>query len=154
MEEKKLNKVDSPEQLNEYIRLSNPGAWIIMIGFALLLAGFCVWIAFGIIETKIETVAVSDNLSTCLYVKEDDMPKIKAGMPVRLKDVEDTFEIAAFDQTPVKVTEELDEYIRYMGNLHIGEWAYKCTLDKTINGGIYGADIIIESISSMKFIVN
>ena len=49
---------------------------------------------------------------------------------------------------------DLDEYTRYIGNLQVGEWIYKCKLNKPVKEGIYGANIIIESISPMKFIVN
>ena len=43
MEEKKLRKVDSPEHLNQYIRLSNPGVWILLIAIVVLLIGVCAW---------------------------------------------------------------------------------------------------------------
>lgn len=154
MEEKKSKKVDSPEQLNEYIRLSNPGVWITMIAIIVLLIGFCVWGVFGKIDTKIATVAVSDEASTYIYVKEEDLSKVKDRMPVTLNGSEDTFEIVELYETPEKITEDMDEYVRHLGDLQIGEWAYKCKLDKNVKEGTYGADIIIESISPMKFIVN
>ena len=154
MEEKKLKKVDSPEQLNEYIRLSNPGVWITLLAIIVLLAGFCVWGAFGKIDTKIATVAVSDEASTYIYVKEEDFSKVKDRMSVTLNGSEDTFEIVELYETPEKVTEDMDEYVRHLGDLQIGEWAYKCKLDKNVKEGTYGADIIIESVSPMKFIVN
>ena len=154
MEEKKSKKVDSPEQLNEYIRLSNPGVWITLLAIIVLLTGFCVWGVFGKIDTKIATVAVSDEASTYIYVKEEDLSKVKDRMPVILNGSEDTFEIVELYETPEKITEDMDEYVRHLGDLQIGEWAYKCKLDKNVKEGTYGADIIIESISPMKFIVN
>ena len=47
MEQNKAKKVDSPEQLNEYIRLSNPGVWILVLAIVVLLAGFCHGLAAG-----------------------------------------------------------------------------------------------------------
>ena len=37
--EKNLNKISSPEQLDDYIRVAGPGAWLLLAG---LLLGFCV----------------------------------------------------------------------------------------------------------------
>lgn len=154
MEDKKLKKVDSPEQLNQYIRLSNPGVWILLLAIVVLLVGVCIWGYFGKIDTKIKTVAVSDNSSSYLYVKEEDLPKIENGMSVELNNNENTFEIIDIEESPEKVTENIDEYARHLGNLQIGEWVYKCRLDKNIKEGAYSANIIIESIAPMTFITN
>ena len=93
MEQNKAKKVDSPEQLNEYIRLSNPGVWILVLAIVVLLAGFCIWGIFGKIDTKVQAVAVSDSGSTYLYVKEEDIEQIKAGMPVRINDNATAYEV-------------------------------------------------------------
>ncbi len=154
MEQNKAKKVDSPEQLNEYIRLSNPGVWILVLAIVVLLAGFCIWGIFGKIDTKVQAVAVSDSGSTYLYVKEEDIEQIKAGMPVRINDNATAYEVESVGEKAEKVTDTLDEYTRYIGNLQVGEWIYKCKLNKNVKEGIYGANIIIESISPMKFIVN
>ena len=154
MEQDKKIRVDSPEQLNEYIKLTNPGVWVLVLAVAVLLAGVCVWAIFGKIDTKVPTVAVSGNGAAYLYVKEEDVEQIKAGMPVRINDNQTAYEIETVSDKPEKVTEDLDEYTRYIGNLQVGEWVYKCKLNKAVKEGVYGANIVIESISPMTFIVN
>ena len=154
MEDKKFKKVNSPEQLNQYIRLSNPGVWILLLAIVVLLVGVCIWGYFGKIDTKIKTVVVSDNYTSYLYVKEEDMAKIKNGMQVELNNNENIFEIADIGETPEKVTEDMDEYARHLGNFQVGEWVYKCRLNKNVKEGTYSADVVIESISPMTFIVN
>ena len=67
MEDKKFKKVNSPEQLNQYIRLSNPGVWILLIAIVVLLIGVCAWGFLGKIDTKITTVAISSDYNS--YVK-------------------------------------------------------------------------------------
>lgn len=154
MEEKKLKKVDSPEQLNQYIRLSNPGVWILLLAIVVLLVGVCIWGYFGKIDTKLKTVVVSDNNSSYLYVKEEDVLKIKDGMQVQLNNNDATLEIVDIEETPEKVTEDMDEYARHLGNLQIGEWVFKCKLNKSVKEGTYSANVIIESIAPMTFITN
>ena len=40
---KSLDRISSPEQLNDYIRVANPGIWMILAAVIILLAGVCVW---------------------------------------------------------------------------------------------------------------
>lgn len=49
---KSIERVTSPEQLNDYIRVSNPGVWMILAAVVILLAGVCVWGFFGRLDTK------------------------------------------------------------------------------------------------------
>ena len=154
MEDKKFKKVNSPEQLNQYIRLSNPGVWILLLAIVVLLVGVCIWGYFGKIDTKIKTVVVSDNNTSYLYIKEEDIAKINNGMQVELNNNENTYEIVSIEEAPEKVTDDMDEYARHLGNFQVGEWVYKCRLNKNVKEGTYSADVVIESISPMTFIVN
>ncbi len=36
---KSLDRISSPEQLNDYIRVANPGIWMILAAVIILLAG-------------------------------------------------------------------------------------------------------------------
>ena len=38
---KSLDRISSPEQLNDYIRVANPGIWMILAAVIILLAGAC-----------------------------------------------------------------------------------------------------------------
>ena len=154
MEEKKLKKVDSPEQLNQYIRLSNPGVWILLIASVVLLIGVCAWGFLGKIDTKITTVAISSDYNSYVYIKEADLEKVKSGMSVEIVNNENKYEIVEIETTPEKVTDELSEYARHLGNFQIGEWVYKCRLNKKLKEGTYGANIVVESIAPMVFITN
>ena len=42
-----IDRVSSPEQLNDYIRISNPSVWMVLAAVIVLLAGVCVWGIFG-----------------------------------------------------------------------------------------------------------
>ena len=128
--------------------------WILLLAIVVLLVGVCIWGYFGKIDTKIKTVVISDNYTSYLYVKEEDMAKIKNGMQVELNNNENIFEIADIEETPEKVTDDMDEYARHLGNFQVGEWVYKCRLNKNVKEGTYSANIIIESIAPMTFITN
>ncbi len=48
--QKSVDRVSSPEQLNDYIRVSSPGVWIILAAVIILLIGVFIWSAFGTVE--------------------------------------------------------------------------------------------------------
>ena len=43
--------IKSPEQLDNYIRVTSPGAWLVLSAILIVLAGFAFWIFTGEIET-------------------------------------------------------------------------------------------------------
>ena len=45
--QKSIDKVASPEKLDDYIRVTTPSVWIALISMILLLAGALVWGIFG-----------------------------------------------------------------------------------------------------------
>ena len=48
--QKSMDRVSSPEQLNDYIRVTTPSVWVVLIALVLLLAGMLVWSIFGTVE--------------------------------------------------------------------------------------------------------
>ncbi len=45
-------KIKSPEQLDNYIRVTSSGAWFVLSAIIIVLAGFIFWIFTGEIETQ------------------------------------------------------------------------------------------------------
>ena len=74
---KSIDKVTSPEQLNDYVRVSNPGVWMVLAAIIVLLAGVCVWGMLARLETKLDTAAVSKDGQTVLIVKEGDITSVE-----------------------------------------------------------------------------
>ena len=48
--EKSMERVSSPEELNDYIRVTTPSVWIVLIALAVLLVGMLAWSIFGTVE--------------------------------------------------------------------------------------------------------
>ena len=45
--EKSMQRVSSPEELNDYIRVTTPSVWIVLLALVLLLVGILAWCIFG-----------------------------------------------------------------------------------------------------------
>ena len=52
--QKSMDRISSPEQLNDYIRVTTPPVWLVLIAIALLLAGMLAWSVFGTLEARAE----------------------------------------------------------------------------------------------------
>ena len=152
--EKSMERVSSPEQLNDYIRVANPSVWIALSAVIFLLVGIVVWGVFGKLDTILTVGAVTDGEQTICYVKESDISNISTDMKVRLNGEE--FGIADIAVQPIQVDTAFPEYLAHLGGISQGEWVYAVILDGSFgaDGGIYAAEIVIESISPMTFVVN
>ena len=149
---KSIDRMSSPEQLNDYIKVTNPGVWMALAAIVILLIGVCVWGVFGKLETKLPVAAVSRDGQTVLYVKEDDLSAVKENMSVYIGD--ETYKVTSVSAQPVAVTEEISEYARRTGNLSLGEWVYLVQIDKTLPEGVYTAQFVIDSVSPLYFVFN
>ncbi|MCR5735368.1 MAG: hypothetical protein K6G22_12255 [Lachnospiraceae bacterium] len=154
MEDKRLERVDSPDQLDQYIKLANPGVWTILTAIVVLLAGFCIWGIFGRIETRIPAVVISGPSGSFLYVNEQNSARVREGMKVRIRGSESGLQTSDPVGTQQKVTENISEYARHLGDFRVGEWIYGYRLTGSLQEGTYSADVIIEEISPVSFVIN
>ena len=91
-----LEHISSPEQLTDYLRVTNPGIWVILAAVILLLAGIFAWSAVGTLETSADvSVIVQDNTA---QVIPSGGEKIDAGMPLRVSGQEITIASAEEDE--------------------------------------------------------
>lgn len=147
-----IDRVSSPEQLNDYVRVSNPGVWMILAAIIALLVGVCVWGIFGHLDTKIATAGTCENGVFTCYVNEEEAAKISSGMTVNVDgNVLSVYEISA---KPISVGADVDGYLLYLGGFSEGEWLYEVTASSALSDGTYKAEIVTESVSPMSFILN
>lgn len=149
---KSMDRISSPEQLNEYIKVANPSVWMILSCIIILLAGLCVWGIFGSFETVLEVSAVSKDGKTVCYVKEKNRADLTEGMTVQIK--EKDYAVEGISASPVQVNGDFEPYALHIGGLQTGEWIYEVTIDAELEDGIYEAGIITESIAPVSFLLN
>ncbi len=52
---KSLERVSSPEKLNDYIKVTTPSVWLILFATLILIVGTLVWAVFGKIPVNTDT---------------------------------------------------------------------------------------------------
>lgn len=89
---KSLDRISSPEQLNDYIKVSNTSIWLIIIALFIIAISFSVWAISGNITTEISGNGVftgkdSDVVDSVIcYIDANQASKISEGMQVRIYD--------------------------------------------------------------------
>ena len=150
--QKSLERISSPEQLSSYIRVSTPSVWLLLTAIVILLAGVCVWDVFGHMDTTLPAAAVSQDGSVTAWVREADVEKIHAGSAVSIGSAEGT--VQSVDAEPVRVDETFTDYMRHVGSLRDGEWVFAVVLDVDCPDGVHAAQIVIDSVHPMSFVLN
>ena len=85
-----LDRLNSPENLNEYIKVANPGMWVALVAIIVVLIGGLVWCALAELKSTCKAVViVSDGEATC-YVLDEDASSVKPGMELMINGEEYT----------------------------------------------------------------
>ena len=106
---KSIERVTSPEQLNDYIRVSNPGVWMILAAVVILLAGVCVWGVFGRLDTKKQASGVCENGKLTCYIKSDDISDVKEDTIISVDGKEYT--VKSVSASPVRFVPDISRRI-------------------------------------------
>lgn len=117
--QKSLDRITSPEQMSDYIRVSNPSVWVILAAVIVLLIGVCVWGVFGQLDTTLETGGVCKDGQLVLYVSEKDVEKLGDGTLVAVNGKE--LALAGISDSPVPLDASYDPYLIHLTGLSEGD---------------------------------
>lgn len=147
-----LERVSSPDQLDDYIRVSNPGVWMVLVTIVLLLVAGIVWACVGqLTDTLTTTLVVQDGRATC-YVPEDQIDQIAEGTPITAENVTGTLEAAeSMPLSPDEVAASVDEYTAH--RIDASAWSYLVDVDIHLPDGIYDARITARSFSPIELLL-
>ena len=127
--QKTLDRISSPEQLTDYLRVTNPGIWVVLVAVILLLAGIFAWSMVGTLETTAEvTVIVEDHVAQIVPAGAETL---ESGMPLHIAGQE--FMIAAA---------ETDDYGRVTGAAEVG-----------LPDGTYEGTVVVDSTRPIDFLL-
>ena len=132
--------------------MSTPSVWILLTAIVILLAGVCVWGVFGHMDTVLPVVAMAEKGTVTAYVKQTDADKIVPEAAVTAGGAEGR--VLSIGAEPVVVDASFSDYMRHVGALQEGEWVYPLALEIDCADGVHAAQIVIDSVSPMSFVLN
>lgn len=151
--EKSLEKISSPEQMNDYIRVSSPSVWMVLAAVIVLLAGVCVWGMFGHLDTAVQTGGVCTNGRLTVFVGEEDHDKIGENAVISVDGVE--YAVAEITNAPIRVDDQIDPYVVHLAGFTEGDWVYRLYADVPgLADGVYAVSVVTERVRPLDFVLN
>ena len=126
---KALDRISSPENLTDYLRVANPGIWVVLAAVILLLAGVLIWSSVGTLDTTAAAkVIVEDQVAEVVPLAAE---ALSDGMPLRVA-----------GQEYVLNAVETDVYGRSFGIAQV-----------SLPDGIYDGQVVTETIHPIDFLL-
>lgn len=148
---KNIDRINSPDQLNDYVKVVTPPVWLILIGVIVLALGFIVWASLGRIDTIISTVAVSNNGQIVCYVGDSDIDRLDGGEEIMIDG--EVYSIESIPSKPVSAN-AIDEYALYKASLSYERFIYEVKCNGSLPDGLYDASIVVEKTSIISFLLD
>ena len=126
-----LERISSPEQLTDYLRVTTPGLWVLFAAIVVMLVGFFVWMSVGIIETTVPAGVSTQNHSAEVAVVNSD-GRIATDMTLRVGGKETTI-----------LSTKTDDLGRTVG-----------TAEVDLPDGVYEGTLVTESIHPIRFLIS
>ncbi len=129
---RRLKKISSPEALNDYLQVTTPAIWMVLVAALVMLVGIFVWASSGYLETTVKGDAKAENQTVNIIVLNAKKADIKPGMTVRIGEAGGEIESVSNDN-----------FGRSISTLHMD-----------IPDGNYEAEIVTEKVHPISFLFN
>lgn len=97
--EKSLERISSPEQLNDYLKVTRPAVWAVLLAVILLLVGALIWGAFAYIGSSAEGIAEVQNGRMTVYFEDERFASnVQEGMKVTVGETSSTISDVGYDR--------------------------------------------------------
>lgn len=97
--EKAADKLRSPDDLDEYLRATNPNVWVVLAACAALLIGLFAWGFLGTAETSVSASGTCVDGEVICFLPADKLASINEGDNAKVEGV--LMEVASIADVPV-----------------------------------------------------
>lgn len=147
-----VDRISSPENLNDYLRVVRPSVWLALAAISILLAAFVVFGFYGTIPSTISAKGIAQGGNVVCYVTQAD--RISPGMPATIGNIKGS----VVSVSPVPLSEEEinethpEDYLLYQ--LDPQAWNYPVRLSAPgIADGVWDVVITTETIRPVEFLL-
>ena len=149
---KSIERIECPESMNDYLQVTSPGVWLVLITIVIFLIGACIWGIFGSIESTVNVAVVSTDTETICLVPNTALESVIRNRAVRITDT--NYELLPATLEPEIISEDTNIYWILAGNLNIGDIVYRIPLSQNLSEGVYTGTIVTETLSPLSLLLN
>ena len=124
-----LDQMSSPDELTDYLKVTNPGVWAILAAVILLLLGLLAWACVGTLKTRANAKVIVNDASAAIMAP--DSYDLDEGMSVAVESHEYRIESIV-----------ADEYGRKVGIVHV-----------ELPDGAYDGTVVVEETHAIDFLL-
>lgn len=157
-----LDSISSPEQLNDYIKVSNPSVWLVLVALFVLLAAVFYWGFNGSLLTTISVKGVVLKGNVLCYISTEDADNINVCQKATITNNDDSQikgQVSGVRDIPMsaaEITSELNsDYL--VEELVQGEFAVKITItpekSDLADGMLLDVSVVTDSVRPIDFLL-
>ena len=150
--EKSLEAVESPESLNDYLRVTSPGVWLVLAAVICLLVGAILWGVFGHIKTVTPVAVTVENGKSVCYVPYAKVDGVMNQGVVQLDGKDYPMDTAA-ECEMIVVAEGTSLRILRAGNLSVGDPVVLVPADTDLADGVYAGVAVTEDLRPISLLL-
>lgn len=145
----KSDKVNTPDDLNDYIKISNPSLWVVLIAIIIFLIGILVWGIFGKLYVTVTVPTYVNGGHAISLINDTDIDSIEEGKKIMINSVDGI--IVSKSSTKEKIS---DPSLFGISNTEAISYdsAYFATSNIDIGNGSYEAEIVVDEVPPISFL--
>lgn len=150
-----LDRISSPDKLDEYLRVTKPSTFFLLAAVIILLAALLIWSAFGTLPTVIQTTAIAKNGELTFYCSTEKADELSVGQEVKLGSYPSA-SLAYISDHPlsdVEIRRGLDDYSAYMLELEKFNYELKA-YSEDVPDGFIEVKIVTGTEKPISFLFN
>lgn len=151
-------KMNSPDRLDEYIKVTNPGVWIVLVSAIILLGALFYWGVVGTIPTNVSANGIVNGDRVVCFLPPDKIAEVNAGDGASVLNKPGI--VTSVSETPLSTKEASQgigsDYTVY--ELKLSDWNYLVVIEvdglSATEGALVPVVITAEEVAPISFLVN
>lgn len=147
-----VDRISSPEELNDFLRVVRPSVWLALAAIIILLAAFVVFGLYGTLPSTVSAKGIAQGGEVVCYVTQ--AARISPGMPATIGSIQGL--VVSVSSVPLSEKEinetHPEDYLLYQ--LDPQAWNYPVRLSAPgVGDGVWDVVITTETIRPIEFLL-
>lgn len=150
-----MDKISSPEQLDDYIRVTTPSLWVTIAAVIILLISLIVWGAVGSLPTAITVNGIAQNGVVTCYLAPEQAGAISSETAVSADNIPGSVEqISSLPLSAAEVKNALASDYLFQA-VNVTDFTVPVTVSaQGIHDGIVSVRFTVSSVRPIDFLLN